>query len=546
MIIIYMFRGLISHFLKSLKVKMTHYRIILLLYTIVLSCNGKENNTSIKESNPIQLQQEDIEKTYYSSNDTVYFKFSDNYQKFKNKRADDSIEDDKSWKKVDSAVLKKGHQNLIMRLIKKIEVNEFKVENYDIFFDGNQIKLDQLWSKGTLREISKWKSNEAKAFGQWFFYDSNGSLYQIGNYKDGKKNGVWYTMYEDGSTSKLEFYKNDEKINYTGKYTIYDEESRPWIVGHQVLPTNFALGDQTSYDYASNVYYNSKYELLGSKLKETVNKYDLKTNELLNSYIEEEILEYEFFKKLLSEGVTNLPFGNWPKELPHCEEPFLIAKEYCNIQNQELINARVEYLINDTLKTSLPFEFKGLDFGLKPNSTDWTYSDSFYTKDGHGQMPICLYVKDSIEQSFIPYGREYNKSEFLVEIFNFKRNDNVTIVGFAIQSYCNKNKSLVVKVNSYNKEGNIIDELTLDRRFFFKQYGYNFYSDIKIDKNYTISLKRSKIEFLKYNPNNIEEDEHGNLVDNKGYHIDFDYNESIDSLFYNISKSGMFLKEASL
>ena len=85
------------------------------------------------------------------------------------------------------------------------------------------------------------------------------------------------------------------------------------------------------------------------------------------------------------------------------------------------------------------------------------------------QIPkkVSFFILKKLNQiAFKKENSGYLEGNFFYPIFKFKRNKNVTIIGYIYQSFCNYNPTIYIKLNSYNNDGEILDEFLADRRFF--------------------------------------------------------------------------------
>ena len=79
------------------------------------------------------------------------------------------------------------------------KIHELK-ENYLIYyFKDGKVKAEGIFEQELME-------------GEWKFYRETGQLWQIGNFKGGKKNGHWVRYDRDGNVEYDEFFENDKKV----------------------------------------------------------------------------------------------------------------------------------------------------------------------------------------------------------------------------------------------------------------------------------------------------------------------------------------------
>ena len=97
-------------------------------------------------------------------------------------------------------------------------------------------------------------------------------------------------------------------------------------------------------------------------------------------------------------------------------------------------------------------------------------------------------TKKIIGTAFKKNRKTYIQGNYYYPIFRFMRNENVHVIGYLYQSFCNSNPTIYMYLHSYNNQGEILDSILLDRRFFneFKR----FLSSLSFEKNYKIQKKK--------------------------------------------------------
>ena len=88
----------------------------------------------------------------------------------------------------------------------------------DIDFN-DLVKRDGLWYEkftnepftGKTTGLKQGKVKDGKKDGLWETYYEDGKLSSNRNYKNGKRDGLWETYYEDGQLSRKFNYKNNKK-----------------------------------------------------------------------------------------------------------------------------------------------------------------------------------------------------------------------------------------------------------------------------------------------------------------------------------------------
>jgi antitoxin component YwqK of YwqJK toxin-antitoxin module len=89
-------------------------------------------------------------------------------------------------------------------LSKKEYTNGQKVYQLDGF------RLTYFYKNGTLKAQGNF-INELME-GEWRFYRETGQLWQIGNFKDGKKNGAWVRYDKNNEQEYSEVFENDKTV----------------------------------------------------------------------------------------------------------------------------------------------------------------------------------------------------------------------------------------------------------------------------------------------------------------------------------------------
>jgi len=218
--------------------------LVFFVFLILFQCKEK-----IKTSQKLSV----INKA--TLNDTLFFKCKSVFE-------DNCIESDKL------------NSNLY-RIIKKEENSFYNVINY-------VTRNNKIVSKGKLINFNKTKPLDAKYEGKWYFYgDADIGLYKIGNYTNGKKEGIWYTVYED-SFPKLEYYKNDIKIAYKDSIVILDDKNNRIAFGKGISREGLPAGEWSFYLNNGNIL--SKRQFINKEGKITIKykNFDVKTNSLLS------------------------------------------------------------------------------------------------------------------------------------------------------------------------------------------------------------------------------------------------------------------------
>jgi len=241
--------------------------------------DGREKKIT-KENYQITWQGNFIKKDndkHYSNSDTIYY-------------TSDSL-------KVQVKSSKKGG----FCRVKKEMLNNgtVKIHNYSYSYYKNKLVFENLISVGFVKRFEEIDLKETEVNGKWLFYDDNGSLHQIGNYQNGLKNGIWYTIYEDASLPKIEFYKNGNKINYKKEVIIIDEKEREWIKGSEIRIDGIPNGEWEYYNYEEDTYNVINYSInANDSIKVISKKHDLKTKELIKmDQFNEEIDSYIYKNK---------------------------------------------------------------------------------------------------------------------------------------------------------------------------------------------------------------------------------------------------------
>jgi len=60
--------------------------------------------------------------------------------------------------------------------------------------------------------------------GRWQMFHMNGRLYSMGNFSEGKKEGMWEYFDEEGKLNKIQIFENDVLIKCEGRCPEKDDE----------------------------------------------------------------------------------------------------------------------------------------------------------------------------------------------------------------------------------------------------------------------------------------------------------------------------------
>lgn len=144
----------------------------------------------------------------------------------------------------------------------------------------------------TKSKISQYVDKPTSA--RLYFYGPENNLYKIGNTKHGKKDGVWFTYYEDYPWPKFEFYEND--IPQIGRFPIkiYDDKNRLWIDGKLTTELELKISSGDVYCgtiirnlHQSNLKIETEYIGLNLPKRDTIlvkfKTYKLTSNNLIDS-----------------------------------------------------------------------------------------------------------------------------------------------------------------------------------------------------------------------------------------------------------------------
>ncbi|WP_346881332.1 hypothetical protein [uncultured Algibacter sp.] len=93
----------------------------------------------------------------------------------------------------------------------------------DFFWNNNQNLMNlKMLASGKLKYPKGKNTKEALFYGKWMFYgDADVGVYKIGYYKNGVKDSIWYTNYED-YIPLIKYYRNGKSIDITGNFIITD------------------------------------------------------------------------------------------------------------------------------------------------------------------------------------------------------------------------------------------------------------------------------------------------------------------------------------
>ncbi len=96
----------------------------------------------------------------------------------------------------------------------------------DLFWANNPNLMHlKVLAKGKLINAKGKNPKEAGFYGKWFFYgDGDMGINEIGYFKNGIKDSVWYTNYED-SFPRIKYYSKGVKTNSKGDFRIKIKDS---------------------------------------------------------------------------------------------------------------------------------------------------------------------------------------------------------------------------------------------------------------------------------------------------------------------------------
>lgn len=103
---------------------------------------------------------------------------------------------------------------------------------------------------GYLLDLNGNNAKNAKAFGQWFLFQNDSrKIASTGFYKEGLRDSIWITNYEDYPIPKLKFYKNGKESNFEGDVLIKDYENRIWFEVEDIKIGEFPKSKMSFYRY---------------------------------------------------------------------------------------------------------------------------------------------------------------------------------------------------------------------------------------------------------------------------------------------------------
>ena len=79
---------------------------------------------------------------------------------------------------------------------------------------------------GKVTGQKKGNVQNGKKEGEWFFFTTNGKLWEKGIYKNGVLEGEWVSYHDNGGLYKKGTYKNGEKV---GEWVLYGKDGRIWM-----------------------------------------------------------------------------------------------------------------------------------------------------------------------------------------------------------------------------------------------------------------------------------------------------------------------------
>ncbi len=110
---------------------------------------------------------------------------------------------------------------------------------------------------GNIQNIYELNPKKALANGKWIVFENDShpkypKFHKIGYYKNGIKDSIWYTNYEDGWNEYF-YYKKGNPVDYTGKVKFYDNRDSLVSEGSKFLKTGLPIGKWKYYYINNNV-----------------------------------------------------------------------------------------------------------------------------------------------------------------------------------------------------------------------------------------------------------------------------------------------------
>ena len=104
-----------------------------------------------------------------------------------------------------------------------------KIDNIDLV-EGDGLYYKEFTDVPfTGKVIGQKKGNvqNGKKEGEWFFFTTNGKLWEKGIYKNGVLEGEWVSYHDNGGVYKRGTYRNGEKV---GEWILYGKDGQIWMI----------------------------------------------------------------------------------------------------------------------------------------------------------------------------------------------------------------------------------------------------------------------------------------------------------------------------
>lgn len=134
----------------------------------------------------------------------------------------------------------------------------------------------------------------SQAFGQWFFFTGDFAyLYKSGFYKDGLKDSVWVSVFDDYPIPKLCLFKDGIPTNYAGEVKILDNNGLVWIHGQDLTLNELPKGtwELYRYDFPKPFKFQYNFERRGDSILVHQREIDIHSKDILKEW--EYFVEYD-------------------------------------------------------------------------------------------------------------------------------------------------------------------------------------------------------------------------------------------------------------
>lgn len=196
--------------------------------------------------------------------------------------------------KINDTIFFKDKENDILEVVSKDKAGFFRVvvdttsQGYKfIDFSTYQYSSGVYEPKraGYILNLHELSPEKALANGKWLVFGNDSDLnnpkyHSIGYYKNGVKDSIWYTSYEDG-WNKHVYYKNGEPIDYVGEAKFYGYGDSLIAEGLKFIKNGFPIG-KWKYYYVNDEIIEHEYLHLRDSILVKYTSYNKKTNSIID------------------------------------------------------------------------------------------------------------------------------------------------------------------------------------------------------------------------------------------------------------------------